>query len=331
RGPRRFSVAGPSAATSAAATSNNSSAKSAAGSRRSRVLASLHTWAEEEDELADGGGGTSLSPVHSGIRTSRLRQQQGYVEYTRTQSSRYTHHQQHSTASISTNGGTSGGMAVRRTMPEAAFSFIDIGSSNSSGIVGGPAPSTLAPTASSVGAAGPRSAMSHHQRLRTPYSISIPSIIGSPLSFTQPFLAAASRTSMYGRQPPSSQIRAAHIDWDSLSMAEEMLGPSPPPWGGGAALQGSGNRNGGGDLPLWQHGAAIDHPPFVSGANGGGGGFAPFSSADKNAVHGVAGGRPGFPQREIGPFNGPGAAELDHQSRLANYYYYQQYLLQPNG
>ncbi|KAJ2854403.1 hypothetical protein GGI22_004506, partial [Coemansia erecta] len=207
RGPRRFSVAGPSGATSAAATgtagatSNNSSTKSAAGSRRSRVLASLHTWAEEEDELADGGG-ISLSPVHSGVRTSRLRQQQGYVEYTRAQSSRYTHHQQHSTASISTNGGASGRVAVRRTMPEAAFSFVDIGSSNSSGIGGGPPPSTLAPNASSAGAAGARNAMSHHQRLRTPYSISIPSIIGSPLSFTQPFLATASRTSMYGRQPP---------------------------------------------------------------------------------------------------------------------------------
>ncbi|KAJ1953111.1 hypothetical protein EC988_003181, partial [Linderina pennispora] len=52
------------------------------------------------------------------------------------------------------------------------------------------------------------------------YSISIPSMISSPLSFNQPFLA--SRTSMYGKHPPSSQIRAAHIDWDSLSMMEEL-------------------------------------------------------------------------------------------------------------
>ncbi|KAJ2848536.1 hypothetical protein IWW36_003243 [Coemansia brasiliensis] len=48
--------------------------------------------------------------------------------------------------------------------------------------------------------------------------ISIPSMVGSPLSFTQSFLA--SRSSMYAKHPPSSQLRAAHIDWDSLSMDE---------------------------------------------------------------------------------------------------------------
>ncbi|KAJ2216543.1 hypothetical protein IW140_001556 [Coemansia sp. RSA 1813] len=315
-GPRRFSVAGPSAAAAAAA--SNSSAKSAAGSRKSHVLASLHTWAEEEDELGDGAMGPSF--VHSQARNSRLLQQQGFMEYARTQSSRYTHHQQHSTGSIN----TSSRLQARRTMPESAFSFIDLGSSNGSST--GPLPSTLPTNTSSVGApAGGRSGagVPHHQRLRTPYSISIPSIIGSPLSFTQPFLATASRTSMYGRQPPSSQIRAAHIDWDSLSMAEELLGPSPP-WGGGAVLPNSGNRNGAGcgggagDLPLWQQGAAIDHPPFVSSGSG---------FADKSAAHNVAGGRFGLPQKEVGSFGGPSAG-MDHQSRLENYYHYQQYLLQ---
>ncbi|KAJ2892501.1 hypothetical protein GGI21_005596, partial [Coemansia aciculifera] len=51
---------------------------------------------------------------------------------------------------------------------------------------------------------------------------------------------------MYGRQPPSSQIRAAHIDWDSLSMMEEAAAA----WGHG----GGGNR---GDLPVWQQGMGL--------------------------------------------------------------------------
>ncbi|KAJ2435005.1 hypothetical protein GGF42_009129, partial [Coemansia sp. RSA 2424] len=117
-------------------------------------------------------------------------------------------------------------------VPEATFGFLDIVSSSSSS--SGP-PSTQHTASNSVGGS--------HRRLRTPYSISIPSMIGSPLSFTQSFLA--SRSSMYGRQPPSSQIRAAHIDWDSLSMMEEAAAA----WG-----HGGGNR---GDLPVWQQGMGL--------------------------------------------------------------------------
>ncbi|KAJ1950609.1 hypothetical protein FBU59_000595 [Linderina macrospora] len=76
-------------------------------------------------------------------------------------------------------------------------------------------------------------------------------MIGSPLSFNQPFLA--SRTSMYGKHPPSSQIRAAHIDWDSLSMMEE-LGWNAP----------SSSR------ADWQGWRGPGAPGFA--ANGGGGG-----------------------------------------------------------
>ncbi|KAJ2375521.1 hypothetical protein GGI05_007133 [Coemansia sp. RSA 2603] len=90
-------------------------------------------------------------------------------------------------------------------------------------------------------------------------------MIGSPLSFTQSFLA--SRTSMYGKQPPSSQMRAAHIDWDSLSMMEAL---------------GGGNR----DLPVWQQGlpVAIDVPPAGKGACGGGGGVV-FSKEQNEHQH----------------------------------------------
>ncbi|KAJ2348883.1 hypothetical protein GGF43_004493, partial [Coemansia sp. RSA 2618] len=87
-----------------------------------------------------------------------------------------------------------------------------------------------------------------HRRLRTPYSISIPSMVGSPLSFTQSFLA--SRTSMYAKHPPSSQMRAAHIDWDSLSMMDELSS-----W--------SANRA---ELPMW---AAKNGPrPHVLAGSG---------------------------------------------------------------
>ncbi|KAJ2518992.1 hypothetical protein GGI11_002704 [Coemansia sp. RSA 2049] len=345
RGPRRFSAAGPPplaaagpGGTNNSSTGSTSSAKSAVGSQRSHVLASLHTWAEEEDELADGAMGAALVHSRASTGSSRLFQQaHGHAEYTRTQSTRYMHRQQHSSGSIgtsTTNGGSR--FVVRHNVPEPTFGFVEVGSSSGSSTgSGGPLPpsSVLAAGAGNAAAATAATAAArntNHQRLRTPYSISIPSIIGSPLSFTQPFLATASRTSMFGRQPPSSQIRAAHIDWDSLSMAEELLG---------ASACGGGNRNGssnsaaagcGGDLHLWQQGAAIDHLSFVGSANGGCGFGALQPAADRSAkngaIHGVAGGQSGFPQRTIDPFVGPGAG-LDHQSRLANYYY-QQYLLQ---
>ncbi|KAJ2663340.1 hypothetical protein IWW48_001442 [Coemansia sp. RSA 1200] len=349
RGPRRFSAAGPPSLAAGPGGTNNtssgsiSSAKSAVGSQRSHVLASLHTWAEEEDELVDGAMGAAL--VYSRASTgscgsSRLFQQaHGHTEYTRTQSMRYTHRQQHSSSSIGTSTNRGSRFVVRHNVPEATFGFVEVGSSSSSSTgSGGPLPpsSVLAAGAGSTVAAAAAAAAAtaaarstHHQRLRTPYSISIPSIIGSPLSFTQPFLATASQTSMFGRQPPSSQIRAAHIDWDSLSMAEELLGSS---------ACGGGNRNGsnsaavgcGGDLHLWQQGAAIDHLSSVGSANSGCGFGALQPAADKGAkngaIYGVAGGQSGFPQKTIDPFVGPGAG-LDHQSRLANYYY-QQYLLQ---
>ncbi|KAJ2157133.1 hypothetical protein GGF46_004723 [Coemansia sp. RSA 552] len=88
---------------------------------------------------------------------------------------------------------------ARRALGDGAFTTLESGSSGSSS----------QHTGSSSGGGG------RHRRLRTPYSISIPSVVGSPLSFTQSFLA--SRTSMYGKHPPSSQMRAAHIDWDSVS------------------------------------------------------------------------------------------------------------------
>ncbi|KAJ2836469.1 hypothetical protein FBU31_001366, partial [Coemansia sp. 'formosensis'] len=221
RGPRRFSVAGPAGST--------------AGSRQSQKHLSLHTWAEE-DELPDTSGGPHHNPAAAmgasvlASRNAVLAGQQLHAGRQAANHYRNLSHGNHqagprhfapNSSSSSVSSGTGGGPFGKRMVPEATFGFLDVASSSSSS---GP-PSTQH-TASAGGS---------HRRLRTPYSISIPSMIGSPLSFTQSFLA--SRSSMYGRQPPSSQIRAAHIDWDSLSMMEE--------WGNGV------NR---GDLPVWHQG-----------------------------------------------------------------------------
>ncbi|KAI9505288.1 hypothetical protein GGI25_003618 [Coemansia spiralis] len=218
RGPRRFSVAGPAA--------SSGSVKSGAGSRKSHALLSLHTWAEEEEVADDPFVRPVAAKTHPGQALS------------------HTHHKQQSS------------VFVRRAIPEAALSFVDIGLSCSS-------------------SGGTMQSVVRGHRLRTPYSISIPSMIGSPLSFTQPFLAA-SRTSIYGRQPPSSQIRAAHIDWDSQSMAEEA-------W--------NGNRNA--DLPLWQ-GMAIDPSSFSKNGRG----VAGVHKAAANAP-GAFCGQPYFPHAQL--------------------------------
>ncbi|KAJ2033447.1 hypothetical protein H4S04_009311, partial [Coemansia sp. S16] len=228
RGPRRFSVAGPAG-----------SGGSTAGSRQSQKHLSLHTWAEE-DELPDTSGGpfnnsaaamsaaasvlasrnaVAGQQVHAG-KHSQAAHHYRNLSHGNHQAARHFAHNNSSSSSVSSGGGAFG----KRMVPEATFGFLDVSSSSSSS---GP-PSTQHTASNSVGGS--------HRRLRTPYSISIPSMIGSPLSFTQSFLA--SRSSMYGRQPPSSQIRAAHIDWDSLSMMEEAA------WGNSGV-----NR---GDLPVWQ-------------------------------------------------------------------------------
>ncbi|KAJ2879195.1 hypothetical protein H4R27_005442 [Coemansia aciculifera] len=231
RGPRRFSVAGPAG-----------SGGSTAGSRQSQKHLSLHTWAEE-DELPDTSGGpfnnsAAAMSATASILASRNAAVAGQHASKHSQAANHYRNLSHgnhqgaarpfannNSSSSSVSSGTGGGAFGKRMVPEATFGFIDVVSSSSSS--SGP-PSTQHTASNSVGGS--------HRRLRTPYSISIPSMIGSPLSFTQSFLA--SRSSMYGRQPPSSQIRAAHIDWDSLSMMEEAA------WGNSGV-----NR---GDLPVWQ-------------------------------------------------------------------------------
>ncbi|KAJ2636079.1 hypothetical protein GGF40_003226 [Coemansia sp. RSA 1286] len=246
RGMRRFSVAGPA-----------SNSGSTAGSRKSHTLLSLPTWAEEEDEAGSENsprvfGNPMLMRVgcvaaagdqnrsqtappqqtkqasHSGELNGNGSSGGGVQNQRRSQHGSISNGSTHSVG-----GGGAQAAFAKRIIPEATFSFLDMASSCSSSGAGSIQHNP--------------SARGNQHRLRTPYSISIPSMIGSPLSFTQSFLA--SRTSMYGRQPPSSQIRAAHIDWDSLSAMEEAGA-----WGGGGG--GSSNR----DLPLWQQGlpASID-------------------------------------------------------------------------
>ncbi|KAJ1940684.1 hypothetical protein GGF37_003872, partial [Kickxella alabastrina] len=235
RGLRRFSMAGPTG-----------SGGGNGGPNQSHTLLSLHTWAEEEDEMAVEAspriyGHPSLVSISDtmscGLSTAShgpqiLASQMQYRGQLQPQPQQQPHpttvHPGHMSnlssgnyqpqrianhGSISSGSSNSvaaangGGAVINRFIPETTFGFQDMGSSSSSS-----GPFSAQQTAGNGGGNG--------RRLRTPYSISIPSMIGSPLSFTQPFLA--SRTSIYGGQPPSSQIRAAHIDWDSLSMVEEV-------------------------------------------------------------------------------------------------------------
>ncbi|KAI8323872.1 hypothetical protein GQ54DRAFT_296455 [Martensiomyces pterosporus] len=165
---------------------------------------------------------------------------------------------------LSKEAGLSGGPYVKRPMVDSTHNFFDMGSSSSSS---GP-PSFRQNIGGSHNhnhnGGSSSSSSSHHQHAHpVPHSISIPSRIGSPLSFTQSFLA--SRSSMYGRHPPSSQIRAAHIDWDSLSMMEELAA-----WSSASG----GNRS---DLSMWQqhqqppHGMALPFDAHHGGASGSGG------------------------------------------------------------
>ncbi|KAJ2713251.1 hypothetical protein H4R19_002343 [Coemansia spiralis] len=176
---RRFSVAGPA-----------SSAGSTSGSRKSHTPRSLHTWAEEDDEMPDGA---RLASQAGRAMAARVAAVHGSHSHASGHQSRLTPKQVGGSVSAS----SSGSMYLKRVGGDGLVGFPDGGSSSSSS-----------------------SGSAKHKRLRTPYSISIPSLVGSPLSFTQSFLA--SRTSMYAKHPPSSQIRAAHIDWDSFSMMEDM-------------------------------------------------------------------------------------------------------------
>ncbi|KAJ2742242.1 hypothetical protein GGI20_004622 [Coemansia sp. BCRC 34301] len=304
RGPRRFSVAGPAG-----------SGGSTVGSRQSQKHLSLHTWAEE-DEIPDTSGGqfahsiVNMSAIASrNVLAGQQQQQQQQQQHVgkhghaanhyRNSShggifqvpSRYLAHTNNSSSSSSSvSSGTGGGMFGKRMVPEATFGFVDVVSSSSSS--NGP-PSTQHTASNSVGGS--------HRRLRTPYSISIPSMIGSPLSFTQSFLA--SRSSMYGRQPPSSQIRAAHIDWDSLSMMEEAAAA----WGHG------GNR---GDLPVWQQGMGLP----IDFACGGGGGVPPKGLPNFQRAHAPAGTMgEGMPQH---------LQHMYQQQQLHYYHLQQQQMLQ---
>ncbi|PIA19714.1 hypothetical protein COEREDRAFT_13038 [Coemansia reversa NRRL 1564] len=121
--------------------------------------------------------------------------------------------------------GSAGSLTGSRTShtPRSLHTWAEEDDEEGAGIVQNVAQATQAGSTSSSGrstqhAATNSSGSSRHTRLRTPYSLSIPSLVGSPQSFTQPFLA--SRTSVYARHPPSSQLRAAHIDWDRLSLDE---------------------------------------------------------------------------------------------------------------
>ncbi|KAJ2080689.1 hypothetical protein H4R24_002880 [Coemansia sp. RSA 988] len=121
--------------------------------------------------------------------------------------------------------GSAGSSAGSRTShtPRSLHTWAEEDDEEGAGIAQIAVQTTQAGSTSSSGrstqhAATNSSGSSRHTRLRTPYSLSIPSLVGSPQSFTQPFLA--SRTSVYARHPPSSQLRAAHIDWDRLSLDE---------------------------------------------------------------------------------------------------------------
>ncbi|KAJ2805024.1 hypothetical protein H4R20_002263 [Coemansia guatemalensis] len=120
------------------------------------------------------------------------------------------------------SAGSSAGSRTSRT-PRSLHTWAEEDDEEGAGIAQITAQAAQAGSTSSSGrstqhAATNSSGSSRHTRLRTPYSLSIPSLVGSPQSFTQPFLA--SRTSVYARHPPSSQLRAAHIDWDRLSLDE---------------------------------------------------------------------------------------------------------------
>ncbi|KAJ2139989.1 hypothetical protein IW139_000251 [Coemansia sp. RSA 353] len=186
---------------------------SSSGSRKSHTPRSLPTWAEEDDEMPET---TSRGMPSSSAHMARLAtaMHSMHVRNPSHQPARHTH----------------ANVFVRRAM--------DAGSSSSSS--GSVQQNAHSNSSSSSGD-------SRHKRLRTPYSISIPSMVGSPLSFTQSFLA--SRTSMYAKQPPSSQMRAAHIDWDSLSMMEELSN-----W--------SSNRA---DMPVWA-GKGATRPHMLAGS-----------------------------------------------------------------
>ncbi|KAJ1643606.1 hypothetical protein J3B02_001951 [Coemansia erecta] len=256
RGARRFSVAGPASNSNSSGNSignNNTGSRSSsnsgstAGSRKSHTLLSLPTWAEEEDEAGSENSSRAFGdPTLMGIGCVATDSDQRRSRSVPPQQTKYdgiSHGGTHSSSA----GGAQQAAFAKRIIPEATFSFLDMASSCSSSGAGS------IQRGSSV--------RGNQRRLRTPYSISIPSMIGSPLSFTQSFLA--SRTSMYGRQPPSSQIRAAHIDWDSLSAMEEAAA-----WGGGAGCGGGGgNSNGNRDLPLWQQGLSASIDTTTAGKN----------------------------------------------------------------
>ncbi|KAJ2544253.1 hypothetical protein GGH12_004584 [Coemansia sp. RSA 1822] len=187
---------------------------SSSGSRKSHTPRSLPTWAEEDDETPETTGrGVPSGSAHMARLATAMH-------------SMHVRNPSHQPASRHAHAN----VFVRRAM--------DAGSSSSSS--GSVQHNTHSNSSSSSGD-------SRHKRLRTPYSISIPSMVGSPLSFTQSFLA--SRTSMYAKQPPSSQMRAAHIDWDSLSMMEELSN-----W--------SSNRA---DMPMWA-GKGATRPHMLAGS-----------------------------------------------------------------
>ncbi|KAJ2777683.1 hypothetical protein H4R18_005020, partial [Coemansia javaensis] len=208
RDVRRFSVAGPASSAGAGAGAAAAAAAAAGGQRKSHTPRSLHTWAEEDDEAPEGppAGPAALA------RMGRLGSGSGHQQQAGSHLRNHSAGNQPARHPSKQGGGSvgSGSMYAKRVVPDGAGVFADGGSSSGSS------------NTHSSGSSSSHSAK--HKRLRTPYSISIPSLVGSPLSFTQSFLA--SRTSMYAKHPPSSQIRAAHIDWDSLSMLEEVG------WGG---------------------------------------------------------------------------------------------------
>ncbi|KAJ1841980.1 hypothetical protein LPJ70_004007, partial [Coemansia sp. RSA 2708] len=180
-GARRFSVAAPA---------------SSSGSRKSHTPRSLPTWAEEEDESSQDPSRRhkqgAAHPVHLGSGANAV-----HNMHVHNPNGNYASRHAH--------------VYVRRAMPDM-YGLADGSSSSSNG------PPSMQQSNGHSGSSS--SSDSRHQRLRTPYSISIPSMVGSPLSFTQSFLA--SRTSMYAKRPPSSQMRAARIDWDNVSMMDEL-------------------------------------------------------------------------------------------------------------
>ncbi|KAJ1958571.1 hypothetical protein GGI12_004696 [Dipsacomyces acuminosporus] len=143
--------------------------------------------------------------------------------------------------------GGSGPFAAKRSRA----SFCDAGPRTSS--VGTPCfrPSNANNAGSGRGSSTCSASSEYQCAGHAPYAISIPSRVGSPLSFTQPFLA--SRTSMY-EKPPSSQIRAAHIDWDGLMEERAACNNAN-------SVNGANNANCD-DWPMWQpqqqsHGASV--------------------------------------------------------------------------